>query len=119
MSATLEEQEAVCLAVLTAPIETTSAALAEQVGRSREFVRQVRLGLRYRSILPDLERITPEAMARTCVDCKLFEHRPHRLQSANGSGSHVCGHCTIGIPEAENIHYARGCGAFQAAGDQT
>jgi hypothetical protein len=44
VSAALEEQEAVCLAVLTAPIETTSAALAEQVGRSREFVRQVRLG---------------------------------------------------------------------------
>lgn len=115
MSAAIEEQEAVCLAVLTAPIEITSAALAEQVGRSREFVRQVRLGLRYRRILPDLERITPEAMARSCVDCALFEHRPHRLQSANGSGSRVCGHCTIGIPEAKNINYARGCGAFQAA----
>ena len=118
MSATFEEQEAVCLAVLSAPIETTSAALAEQVGRSREFVRQVRLGLRCRQILPDLERITPAAMVRTCVDCSLFEHRPHRLQSANGSGSRIYGHCTIGIPEAENINYARGCGAFQAAGEQ-
>ena len=117
MSATIEEQEAVCLAVLSAPIETTSADLAEQVGRSREFVRQVRLGLRYRNVLPHLERITPTAMTRTCMDCSLFEHRPHRLQSTNGSGSRVYGHCTIGIPEAENIHYARGCGAFQAIGE--
>jgi hypothetical protein len=115
VSTTLKDQEAIRLAVLTAPIETTSAALADQVGRSREFVRQVRLGLRYRRILPHLERITPDAMVRTCVDCSLFEHRPHRLKSANGSGSRVCGHCTIGIPEAENINYARGCGAFQAA----
>ena len=112
MSAALEKQEKVCRAVLTAPIETTSAALAERVGRSREFVRQVRLGLRCANILPELERITPAAMTRTCVDCALFHYQPGRLQSNNGSGSRVCGHCTIGVPEAENIHYARGCGAF-------
>jgi hypothetical protein len=112
VKAAIADQEAVCRAVLTAPIETTSAALAEQVGRSREFVRQVRLGLRCRQVLPDLERITPAAMVRTCVDCALFHYQPGRLQSNNGSGSRVCGHCTIGIPEAENVHYARGCGAF-------
>ena len=117
MSATLKEQEAVCLAVLSAPIETTSAALAEHVGRSREFVRQVRLGLRYRQILPDLERITPQAMARTCVDCALFHHQPGRMQNNGSPGARVCGVCTIGIPEAENIHFARGCGAFQAVGE--
>jgi hypothetical protein len=116
VSAAIEEQEEVCRAVLTAPIETTSAALAEQVGRSREFVRQVRLGLRCRQVLPDLERITPDAMARTCVDCALFHHQPGRMQSNGNPGARVCGVCTIGIPEAENIHYARGCGAFQAAG---
>ena len=117
MSATLEEQEAVCRTVLTAPIETTSAALAEQVGRSPEFVRMVRLGLRYANVLPDLERITPAAMTRTCVDCSLFHHQPGRMQNNGNPGARVCGVCTIGIPEAENISFARGCGAFQAVGE--
>jgi hypothetical protein len=39
------------------------------------------------------------------------------MQSNGNPGARVCGVCTIGIPEAENIHYARGCGAFQAVGE--
>jgi hypothetical protein len=114
MSKTREEREAIALAVLTAPVEIASAALAKQVGLTREMTRQIRLGLRYANVLPHLERLEPDAMVRTCQDCSLFHHQPGRQQSDNGSGSRTYGRCSIGIPEAaESLHYARGCGAFQ------
>jgi hypothetical protein len=106
---TREEREAIALAVLTAPCETPSAVLADRVGVAREMVRCIRIGTRYASVLPHLERIDPAAMVRTCMDCALFERTPRRVHQANG-----CGQCSLGYPEAENIHYARGCGAFLA-----
>jgi hypothetical protein len=51
-------------------------------------------------------------MQRSCLDCKLFDCQPRRLRDAEGLDMRTHGRCSIGIPEAENIYYARGCGAF-------
>ena len=112
---TLAEREAIALAVLTAPCELPSAVLADRVGLSRQLVRQIRIGDRYAEVLPHLPRIDPQAMQRSCLDCQLFSSRPSRLRGKDGSGIHSHGRCSIGIPEAENIHYGRGCGAFVKA----
>lgn len=109
---TRQEREAIALKVLTAPCETPSAVLADQVGLSRQMVRQIRTGARYADVLPRLPRIDPEAMQQTCMNCALFHHHPGRLRGEDGSDRRTYGKCSIGIPEAESIHYARGCGAF-------
>jgi hypothetical protein len=111
----LAEREAIALAVLTAPCELPSAVLADRVGLSRQLVRQIRIGDRYAEVLPHLPRIDPDAMQRSCLDCQLFSSRPSRLRGDDGSDVRSFGSCSIGIPEAENIHYARGCGAFVEA----
>jgi hypothetical protein len=90
-------------------------SLADRVGLSRQLVRQIRIGDRYAEVLPHLPRIDPQAMQRSCLDCQLFISRPSRLRGKDGSDIHSHGRCSIGIPEAENIHYARGCGAFVEA----
>ena len=112
---TREEREAIALAVLSAPCETPTAVLAHRVGLSRETVRCIRIGKLYAEVLPHLPRIDPQAMQRSCLDCQLFSSRPSRLRGKDGSGIHSHGRCSIGIPEAENIHYGRGCGAFVEA----
>jgi len=112
---TLAEREAIALAVLTAPCELPSAVLADRVGLSRQLVRQIRIGDRYAEVLPHLPRIDPQAMQRSCLDCQLFLARPSRLRGDDGLDVRVYGRCSIGIPEAANIHYARGCGAFVEA----
>jgi hypothetical protein len=109
---TLAEREAIALAVLTAPCELPSAVLADRVGLSRQLVRQIRIGDRYAEVLPHLPRIEPQAMQRSCLDCQLFLARPSRLRGDDGSDVRSFGSCSIDIPEAVNIHYARGCGAF-------
>ena len=109
---TREEREAIALAVLTAPCETPTAVLAHRVGLSREAVRCIRIGKLYSELLPHLPRIEPQAMQRSCLACQLFIARPSRLRGKDGSDIHLHGRCSIGIPEAANIHYARGCGAF-------
>jgi len=109
---TLAEREAIALAVLTAPCELPSAVLADRVGLSRQLVRQIRIGDRYAEVLPHLPRIDPQAMQRSCLDCQLFLARPYRLRGDDGSDVRSFGSCSIDIPEAANIHYARGCGAF-------
>ena len=111
---TRKEREAIALAVLTAPCETPSAVLADRVGLSRETVRCIRIGKLYAELFPHLPRIEPDAMQRSCLDCQLFSSRPSRLRGDDGSDVRVYGRCSIGIPEAANIHYARGCGAFVA-----
>ena len=111
---TKEEREAIALTVLTAPCETPSAVLADRVGLSRQLVRQIRVGDCYAEVLPHLPRIDPDAMKRSCLDCQLFHHQLGRLRGDDGSDVRVYGRCSIGIPEAANIHYARGCGAFVA-----
>jgi len=111
---TRKEREAIALTVLTAPCETPSAVLADRVGLSRETVRCIRIGKLYAELFPHLPRIEPDAMQRSCLDCQLFSSRPSRLRGDDGSDVRVYGRCSIGIPEAANIHYARGCGAFVA-----
>jgi hypothetical protein len=112
---TLAEREAIALAVLSAPCETPSAVLADRVGLSRQLVRQIRIGDRYAEVLPHLPRFEPDAMQRSCLDCQLFTSRPSRLRGDDGSDTRSFGSCSIDIPEAANIHYARGCGAFVEA----
>ena len=112
---TKEERKAIALAVLTAPCETPSAVLAHRVGLSRETVRCIRIGKLYAELFPHLLRIEPDAMKRSCLDCQLFHHQLGRLRGEDGSDVRVYGRCSIGIPEAINIHYARGCGAFVKA----
>jgi hypothetical protein len=111
----LAEREAIALAVLTAPCETPTAVLAHRVGLSRETVRCIRIGKLYAELLPHLPRIDPDAMQRSCLDCQLFSSRPSRLRGDDGSDVRSFGSCSIDIPEAANIHFARGCGAFVEA----
>ena len=112
---TREEREAIALAVLSAPCETPTAVLAHRVGLSREAVRCIRIGKLYAELFPHLPRIEPDAMKRSCLDCQLFSSRPSRLRGGDGSDVRSFGSCSIDIPEAANIHYARGCGAFVEA----
>jgi len=110
---TTEEREAITRTVLSAPLETPSKALAEQLGLSRQMVASIRIGRRYADVLPNLPRVEPAAMQRTCLDCTLFHHQPGRLRD-EGADVRIYGQCSIGIPEAaESLRYARGCGAFQ------
>jgi hypothetical protein len=111
----LEEREAIARQILTAPCEMGSSALSKQVGLSRQMVRQIRMGESYADVLPHLPRIDPVQMQRSCLDCKLFDSQPRRLRDAEGLDTRTHGRCSIGIPEAENIYYARGCGAFVEA----
>jgi len=110
---TTQEREQITRTVLSAPLETPSKAIAEQLGLSRQMVASIRIGRRYADVLPHLPRVEPEAMQRTCLNCALFHHQPGRLRDEN-SDTRTYGRCSIGIPEAaESLHYARGCGAFQ------
>ena len=112
---TLAERQAICRAVLTAPVEKDHTSLARELGTTREAVRRIRLGQAHANICPEIERIDPAALTRTCLQCNLFKLDPYRLKTKNGSGTRIFGRCTIGIPEAANINFARGCGAFVKA----
>lgn len=83
------------------PLET-HAEIARRFQCNRETVRDVRFGLQWADILPDLPRLDPATSGATCYLCRQW-------QQAKGGNS-----CSLGIPEAaiDGPLYARGCGAY-------
>jgi hypothetical protein len=76
--------------------DVSHRAMAQELGCSRETVRQLRLGLTNADVAPELPR-WEQRPRRTCEDCKLW------------SGS-----CSIGLPdpEEEGTGFAVDCACF-------
>ena len=109
-------REALVRAVLTAPVEMESKAIANKVGTYRDTVRLIRIGRRFADVATDLPRIDPEHFKRRCTGCLHFIHNKTRIVDPDAGTDHVShGACSLGIPEAYAITYARGCGAFVEA----
>ena len=107
-----ERREEITRAILTADVGSSHNQLAEQIGVSRECVRQVRTGQLYKAICPELPRLEPGALQLNCTDCTHFIRE--RLRRRGGSDR--IGYCGLGIPEClEALKFARGCGAFAQA----
>ena len=109
------EREALTIAVLEAPIELSHGAVGKRVGLHRDTVRQIRYGIINAAVAVHLPRMEPGTLARLCTDCVHFTRhvvRSHR------QGEHV-GECGLGFIEAEDLNYARGCGAFWSAASTT
>lgn len=88
-------------AVLNAPVESSSKVLGQEHGLCRETVRKIRLGMTFTNLFPEIERLTVEQMAQKCSNCKFFRRKSKRKVW-----------CDFGYPEAVNLKYARGCGAY-------
>jgi hypothetical protein len=101
--------------VLNAPIEISHQKLAIQLGINRTLVRQIRYGLAYTDVLPDLMRLEPDQPRQRCDICVHWTAERQRVFSNDGRDHRRLGHCSLGIPEAENMRYGRGCGAFAKA----
>ena len=85
------------------PLET-HAAIAERFECNRETVRNIRFGLQWADVAPELERLDLATYNdATCYRC--IHGRP-------ASENH--GPCKLDIPEAaiDGPTYARGCGAY-------
>jgi hypothetical protein len=72
--------------------------LADQYGCSRELIRQIRIGLIYKDLLPEWFRSPPTAGDPTCRQCKFW---------SDG--------CSMGFPdvEIEGPRFARDCSVFE------
>jgi hypothetical protein len=76
-------------------LDLSTARMGQRLGRSREIVRQVRLGLSHADRLPHIPRWSSEqSRQRTCDQCDQW-----------------LGHCTLGHPdpEDEGLEFAREC----------
>jgi hypothetical protein len=97
--------------VLSQPPDWSLAQIAAATGIERDSARRIRLGIRYRDVLPELPRMTLEESRRRCQNCVQWEG------PVGPGGSDHYGSCKLGIPEAtETQTWARGCGAYMAAG---
>jgi hypothetical protein len=105
---TTEEREALTLAILESPIEMSHREIGLRVGLQRETVRKIRYGMINNDILPDVPRLEPGALKRTCTECIHFTRHAVRQRV---EGERV-GKCDMGFAESENLTYARGCAAF-------
>ena len=96
--------------VLSQPPNWSLAQIAAATGIKPDAARRIRLGIRYRDVLPGLPRMTPEESRRQCSSCVQWN-------APSGSGrEHRYGSCNLGIAEAtETQTWARGCGAYMAA----
>jgi len=103
------ETEARVRAVLTAPMDVSLHAIGRSVGRSHSSVSDIRYGRAFPNVLPELARLEPGQLSRTCLDCLHFSHHEHR--SAETRGKRL-GACDLRYPESSEITFARGCGAF-------
>lgn len=112
------DREAITRAVLEAPAEQSHKLLSGQVGISPEAVRKIRYGLMYASHCPELDRLDPSSRAgtaRRCTQCVHWVPELRRIGRGDGRDIRSLGSCGLGLPEAENVRYARGCGAFTEA----
>ena len=74
------------------------AHLAREIGVSPESIRDVRKGVRYRDVRPDLPRMQNHTGPRRfCRDC---------IQFLNGR-------CSMGFPEAKRNTYAQICAVYE------
>ena len=110
-----EKREALTRAVLNAPIELSHQKLGLQLDISRDLVRQIRYGTSYADVLPDLLRMEPDQPRRRCDQCVHWVAERVRKRNENQEDIRRLGHCSLGIPEADNLRYGRGCGAFTRA----
>jgi hypothetical protein len=98
--------------VLSQPPHLSPAQIAELTGIKPDAARRIRLGIRYRDVLPELPRMTLEESRRRCQNCVQW-NPPAETGRANQYGS-----CDLGHVEAtETQTWARGCGAYMAQGD--
>ena len=93
------EREALTRKVLAMPIETSHATVSAQCGIQRETVRKIRFGTINADVALDMERYDKDSFKRTCPQCQHWGRE----------------RCTLGIPEAQHVLYARGCGAYADA----
>lgn len=105
------EREAITIAVLECPIEMSHGEVGKRVGLHRDTVRQVRYGIINATLAPHLPRMEPGTLTRCCTHCVHFTRPAVR---SHQPGAQV-GTCDMGFSEAENLAYARGCGAFWPA----
>ena len=110
-----EKREHLALEVLNAPIEISHQKLATRLGISRTLVMQIRYGLAYPDCLPDIPRLEPDQPRRRCNQCVHWAAEPTRYRDEDQEDIRRLGFCDLGIPEAENLRFARGCGAFANA----
>lgn len=111
------DRERIVYSVLTAPIERDHRSIAASLEISDEEVRLIRCGQLYPDSLPDLVRLEPEALGRRCTACLHFSQRRSRYIDVSEVSlpKEPTSPCTLGIPEAVKVHYARGCGAYASA----
>lgn len=86
MTMSTAEKEAMVRAILCAGRHVTHSQIATQVGRSREYVRLVRIGKILAKVLPELPREDATSRTQRCTGCRMFE--PGRWG------------CSLGIPES-------------------
>jgi len=113
-----EKREQLTRAVLTSPIEQSNALIAGRLGISAEAVRKIRSGRMYSTLCLDLDRLERNrkpGSGRTCTQCLHWHEKRFRTGEIEGMDIRSPGYCTLGIPEAENVRYGRGCGAFAEA----
>lgn len=106
--------ESIVRSVLLSPIEQDHHSIAKSLGIRDEEVRKIRSGQLYPDTLPKLPRVEPEALGRRCTACLHFTQKKSRYIDVSETSlpKEAISPCTLGIPEAVYVHYARGCGAF-------
>ena len=96
--------------VLSQPPHLSLAQIAELTGIKPDAARRIRLGIRFRDVLPEIPRMTLEESRRRCQNCAQW-NPPAETGRANRYGS-----CDLGHVEAtETQTWARGCGAYSPA----
>jgi hypothetical protein len=106
--------ESIVRSVLLAPVEQDHHSIAKSLGIKDEEVRKIRIGQLYSDTLPKLQRLEPEALNRRCTICIHYTQKKSRYIDVSETSlpKEQLSPCTLGIPEAIYVHYARGCGAF-------
>lgn len=82
----------------------SGAAVARQLGLHKETVYQVRRGLHYTQLFPELPRSSAASCTQCCHWCDQGDH----------------GHCGLGFPDALSVgaRYAQICSAFSPGDSQ-
>ena len=106
--------EDLVIKILKAPLDTSNAALARQLGiKQQATVWDIRQGRTRRNVAPELPRVNARMMRRTCANCKLFEPKPRQYDEESHKFIKGFRRCSIGIPECEtDLNFARACSAF-------
>ena len=96
--------------VLSQPPHLSLAQIADLTGIKADAARRIRLGIRFRDVLPDLPRMTLEQSRRRCQNCVQW------VPPDSSGRLRRCGRCHLEIEEAtETQTWARGCGAYSPA----